>query len=201
MNCVRWLPKRRFQKVTGLSLESKRMARGRVSTSSPAPIARSLPQSSSRLTTAASTAQRRAAPSFCSSISSGANTWNDLPELDPVTGSFAIRHVFSGPDGARPSGRLIQGTDGLIDAITSQRWRGTGSARCSRSTPRAHSPRCTTLPVTMARTRALVSFRDSTAVLTESTGNGGAFNFGTVFVMNVTGGLTTLHDFALGDGT
>ena len=33
-----------------------------------------------------------------------------------------------------------------------------------------------------------------------TTTNGGAFGYGTVFVMNVTGGLTTLHDFALSDG-
>ena len=33
-----------------------------------------------------------------------------------------------------------------------------------------------------------------------TTTNGGAFGYGTVFVMNVTGGLTTLHAFALSDG-
>ena len=33
-----------------------------------------------------------------------------------------------------------------------------------------------------------------------TTTNGGAFGYGTVFVMNVTGGLTTLHHFALSDG-
>ena len=39
--------------------------------------------------------------------------------LDPATGSFTTRYRFSGPDGSKPVGRLIQATDGLIYGTTS----------------------------------------------------------------------------------
>ena len=39
--------------------------------------------------------------------------------VDPATGAFTTRYRFSGPDGSKPVGRLIQGTDGLIYGTTS----------------------------------------------------------------------------------
>jgi uncharacterized repeat protein (TIGR03803 family) len=119
---------------------------------------------------------------------------------DPVTGSFAIRHVFSGPDGSRPTGRLIQGTDGLIYGTTTEGGAygfGTVFSFDAAGT-------LTTLHHFAGHDGANPGagvIQGFDGRLYGVTGNGGAFNFGTVFVMNVTGGLTTLHDFASGDGT
>jgi len=120
--------------------------------------------------------------------------------LDPVTGSFAIRHVFSGPDGSRPTGRLIQGTDGLIYGTTTEGGAygfGTVFSFDAAGT-------LTTLHHFAGHDGANPGagvIQGFDGRLYGITGNGGAFNYGTVFVMNVTGGLTTLHDFVSGEGT
>jgi uncharacterized repeat protein (TIGR03803 family) len=120
--------------------------------------------------------------------------------LDPATGSFAIRHVFSGPDGSRPTGRLIQGTDGLIYGTTTEGGaHGFGTVFSFDG-----AGTLTTLHHFAGHDGAnpgagvIQGFDGRLYGITE---NGGAFNDGTVFVMNVTGGLTTLHDFVSGDGT
>ena len=120
--------------------------------------------------------------------------------LDPVTGSFAIRHVFSGSDGSRPTGRLIQGTDGLIYGTTTEGGAygfGTVFSFDAAGT-------LTTLHHFAGHDGANPGagvIQGFDGRLYGITGNGGAFNYGTVFVMNVTGGLTTLHDFVSGEGT
>src|SRR5262245_2606177 len=120
--------------------------------------------------------------------------------LDPATGSFAIRHVFSGPDGSRPTGRLIQGTDGLVYGTTTEGGAygfGTVFSFDAAGT-------LTTLHHFAGHDGANPGagvIQGFDGRLYGITGNGGAFNYGTVFVMNVTGGLTTLHDFVSGDGT
>ena len=117
---------------------------------STASMARTLSQSSSRLTTVVCTAPPVSSRSGSPPPPLRHGT---IFRLDPATGSFATRYRFNGPDGSRPVGRLIQGTDRLIYGTTVGGWRSTDSARSSRSTPRAHSRPCITLPVPMARTR------------------------------------------------
>jgi uncharacterized repeat protein (TIGR03803 family) len=119
--------------------------------------------------------------------------------LDPATGSFAIRYRFSGPDGSRPTGRLIQGTDGLIYGTTSEGGAygfGTVFSLDSADT-------LTTLHhfagADGANPNAGV-IQGLDGRLYGTTTNGGTFGYGTVFALNVTGGLTTLHDFGLSDG-
>ena len=119
--------------------------------------------------------------------------------LDPATGSFAIRYRFNGPDGSRPTGRLIQGTDGLIYGTTieggaygfgtvfSFDLAGTLTTLHHFSGADGREPNAGVIQGLDGR-------------LYGTTTSGGALGYGTVFVMNVTGGLTTLHHFALSDG-
>jgi uncharacterized repeat protein (TIGR03803 family) len=118
---------------------------------------------------------------------------------DPVTGLFAIRYRFNGPDGSRPTGRLIQGTDGLIYGTTTEGGAygfGTVFSLDSADT-------LTTLhhfSDSDGREPNAGVIQGLDGRLYGTTTSGGAFGFGTVFVMNATGGLTTLHHFALSDG-
>ena len=119
--------------------------------------------------------------------------------VDPATGAFTTRYRFSGPDGSKPIGRLIQGTDGLIYGTTSAGGAygfGTVFSLDSADT-------LTTLHHFAGSDGANPNagvIQGLDGRLYGTTRNGGAFGYGTVFVMNVTGGLTTLHDFALSDG-
>jgi uncharacterized repeat protein (TIGR03803 family) len=119
--------------------------------------------------------------------------------FDPATGSFAIRYRFSGPDGSRPTGRLIQGTDGLIYGTTS------AGGTYGFGTVFSLDPAGTL--TTLHHFAGFDGGNPNAGViqgldgrLYGTTTSGGAFGYGTVFVMNVTGGLTTLHHFALNDG-
>jgi uncharacterized repeat protein (TIGR03803 family) len=119
--------------------------------------------------------------------------------VDRAAGSLTTLHVFSGPDGSRPSGRLIQASNGLVYGTTPGggiHGLGTVFSLDSVSTlttlhhfagPDGASPGAGVIQGTDGRLYGVTS-------------GGGAFDYGTVFVMNVTGGLTTLHDFALSDG-
>ena len=146
--------------ITGVSSESKPMVRARFSTSSTAPIAQILSQSSWRLTTAVNGTTGSSGVFGPPVIGHGT-----IFRVDPATRTVTTRYRFSGPDGSNPLGRLIQGSDGLIYGTTVSGG-ASDAARSSRSTPRAHSRPCTTLQVPMAGFRALGSLRDSTAVST-----------------------------------
>ena len=117
--------------------------------------------------------------------------------IDPATGSFAIRHRFT--DGSRPTGRLIQGTDGLIYGTTVNGGDfGLGTVFSFDA-----SGTLTTLHhfsgADGANPNAGV-IQGLDGRLYGTTTNGGTRGYGTMFVMSLTGGLTTLHHFALSDG-
>jgi uncharacterized repeat protein (TIGR03803 family) len=119
--------------------------------------------------------------------------------VDPATGAFTTRYRFSGPDGSRPVGRLIQGTDGLVYGTTSAGGAygfgtvfsldaaGTLTTLHHFAGPDGANPGA-------GVTRGLDGRLYGIAT------NGGAFGHGTVFVLDVTGGLRTLNDFAFSDG-
>jgi len=118
---------------------------------------------------------------------------------DPADGSFTTRYSFTGPDGSKPTGRLIQASDGLIYGTTSQG--GTYGLGTIFSLDAAGT--LTTLHHFSGSDGA-----NPTAGVTQGldgrlygvTSNGGAFGAGTAFVMSLTGGPTTLHDFELSEG-
>ena len=119
--------------------------------------------------------------------------------FDPATGSFAIRYRFSGPDGSKPTGPLIQGNDGLLYGTTSEG----GAYGFGTVFSLDLADTLTTLHHFAGADGANPSagvIQGLDGRLYGITTNGGGFGFGTVFVMNITGGLTTLHDFALSDG-
>jgi uncharacterized repeat protein (TIGR03803 family) len=119
-------------------------------------------------------------------------------QMSPAA-TFATRFIFSGSEGSKPLGRLIQGSDGLIYGTTSRGGLhgfgtvfsfdvgGTLTTLHHFAGPDGANPNAGVIQGLDGR-------------LYGTTRNGGAFGYGTVFVMNVTGGLTTLHDFALSDG-
>jgi uncharacterized repeat protein (TIGR03803 family) len=119
--------------------------------------------------------------------------------VDPTNGDFAIRHQFSGSDGSKPLGRLIQGNDGLIYGTTSEG--GTFGFGTVFSLDAAGT--LTTLHHFTGDDGAnphagVIQAFDGR--LYGTTRNRGAFGYGTVFAIEVTGRLTTLHDFSLTDG-
>jgi uncharacterized repeat protein (TIGR03803 family) len=121
--------------------------------------------------------------------------------VDPATGSFTTVYRFSVPDGFTPNDRLIQGTDGFIYGTTQR------GGTFGYGTVFSFDPVARTL-------KSLHHFANHDGAypaagvtqgfdgrLYGTTAMGGAFDYGgTVFVMGVTGGLTTLHHFVLSDG-
>jgi len=119
--------------------------------------------------------------------------------LDPATGSLAIRHRFNGPDGSAPTGRLIQGTDGLLYGTTSEG----GAYGFGTVFSLDLADTLTTLHDFTGADGAIPNagvIQGFDGRLYGTTAYGGAFGQGTVFAINVTGGLTTLHDFTLSEG-
>ena len=108
-------------------------------------------------------------------------------------------HVFSGPDGSRPFGRIMQGTDGLIYGTTSSGGLfGLGtvfSLDAAGTLTTVHH-----FAAADGATPGAGVTQGLDGRLYGTTTTGGAFGNGTVFALNVTGGLTTLHDFASTDG-
>jgi len=119
--------------------------------------------------------------------------------IDPATAAFTTRYRFSGPDGSKPVGRLIQGTDGLIYGTTvaggdfgfgtvfSLDTAGTLTTLHHFAGPDGANPAAGVIQGVDGR-------------LYGTTTNGGVFGYGTVFVIDVTGAFTTLHDLASADG-
>ena len=105
--------------------------------------------------------------------------------LIPATGALTIRYVFA--DGIRPTGRLIQGSDGLLYGTTvngGDFGLGTVFSLDAAGT-------FTTLHDFAGDDGANPSagvIQGLDGRLYGTTANGGAFGQGTVFVMNVTGG-------------
>ena len=119
--------------------------------------------------------------------------------LDPATGSLTTRYRFTGPDGSKPLGRLIQATDGLIYGTTS----AGGAFGFGTVFSLDAAGTLTTLhhfagPDGANPGAGVIQGLDGRFYGT--TTNGGRFNDGTVFVMDATGALSVLHDLAFADG-
>jgi uncharacterized repeat protein (TIGR03803 family) len=118
-------------------------------------------------------------------------------QFNPGTGAFAIRHRFT--DGSTPSGRLIQGTDGLVYGTTDHGGTfGVGTVFSLDAEGRL---------ITLHHFSGADGANPLAGVIQGTDGRlygttslGGAFGSGTIFVMNLDGGLATLHDFAFSDG-
>ena len=127
--------------------------------------------------------------------------------VDPATGLLTIVYRFRGPDGSKPLGRLTRGTDGLIYGTTSNGGvYGSGTVFSFDS-----AGALTTLHHFAGTDGGFVGagvIQGLDGRLYGTTSSGGAFGrgpltgfgFGTVFALNVAGGLTTLHDFTGADG-
>ena len=112
--------------------------------------------------------------------------------IDPISGAYSIRHLF--PEGTRPIGKLIQGTDGLIYGTT------VDGGDSDFGTVFSLDPAGTLTTLhhfsgTDGREPNAGVIQGLDGRLYGTTTVGGTHGFGTVFVMNVTGGLTTLHHF------
>ena len=128
--------------------------------------------------------------------------------VDPATGSFTTVYCFTGPDGSRPLGRLIQGSDGLIYGTASEGGAygfgtvfsldaaGTLTTLHHFAGPDGTNPNAGVIQGLDGRLYGTTSYGGASGHGNVTLPSG----FGTVFVMNVTGGLATLHDFALSDG-
>jgi uncharacterized repeat protein (TIGR03803 family) len=117
--------------------------------------------------------------------------------LDPVTGSFDIRHRFL--DGRSPTGRLIQGTDGLIYGTTENG----GAFGFGTVFSLDGAGTLTTLHHFAGHDGANPAagvIQGLDGRLYGVTRDGGASGYGTVFVMSVFGGLTTLRHLEWADG-
>ena len=117
-------------------------------------------------------------------------------------GVFATIHDFTGPDGANPSGQLIEGVDGDLYGTTGL---GGGNKDCSCGTV-FKVTRGGTLTVLYAfdsfdgnYPNGLIQAADGNFYGT--TYNGGAVGNGTVFKIRPDGTLTILHSFAGIDGS
>ena len=119
-------------------------------------------------------------------------------QLDPATGDVAIRHLF--PIGIRPTGRLIWGFDGRLYGTT--RNGGNFGLGTVFSFDGAAGTFTTLYHFSGADGEnpgaGVIQGRDGR--LYGTTSKGGAFAFGTVFALTVTGELRTLHDFTSTDG-
>jgi uncharacterized repeat protein (TIGR03803 family) len=119
-------------------------------------------------------------------------------QIDPTTRAFATRYRF--PDGTKPAGRLIQGTDGLLYGTTVNGGDfGLGTVFSLDAAGTLTTLHHFSGGADGSNPNAGV-IQGTDGRLHGATTNGGAFGYGTVFAMNVTGGLTTLHNFALSDG-
>jgi uncharacterized repeat protein (TIGR03803 family) len=120
-------------------------------------------------------------------------------QVDPTTGSFATRHLFTGPDGSKPAGRLIQGTDGLIYGTTSAGGaNGLGTVFVLDAAGTLTTLHHFAGPDGAGPSTGLTQGLDGR--LYGTTSSGGAFGYGTAFVMSAGGAVTTLHDFSFTDG-
>jgi uncharacterized repeat protein (TIGR03803 family) len=119
--------------------------------------------------------------------------------VDPATGAFVTRYRFSGPDGSKPLGRLIQGTDGLIYGTTVAGGNfGFGTVFSLDAAGTLTTLHHFAGPDGANPSAGVIQGLDGR--LYGTTTNGGVFGYGTVFAMDVTGVVTTLHDLAWADG-
>jgi uncharacterized repeat protein (TIGR03803 family) len=119
-------------------------------------------------------------------------------QVDPTTGAVVIRYFFA--IGIRPTGRLIQGADGRLYGTT--RNGGNFGLGTVFSFDRSAGTFTTLYHFSGAdgENPGAGVIQGSDGRLYGTTTNGGAFGFGTAFVLSVTGELRTMHDFTSPDG-
>jgi len=120
-------------------------------------------------------------------------------QVDPVTGAFFTRYRFTGPDGSKPMGRLIQATDGRVYGTTVAGGQfGFGTIFSFDRAGVLATVHHFSGPDGANPSAGVMQGLDGR--LYGTTTNGGVFGYGTVFALDVTGGFTTLHDLAWADG-
>jgi uncharacterized repeat protein (TIGR03803 family) len=114
-------------------------------------------------------------------------------------GAFTTLHSFSGPDGASPRGRLVQGSDGRFYGVTS----AGGAAGLGTVYALDAAGALTTLHAFNGLDGAAPGaglLQASDGYLYGTTYSGGAFNDGTIFRIDLSGNFTTLKNLRKSSG-